>query len=161
MHISLLLCFWINPAFKLMNSYDLLLKMASVSEVYKTATVSQNWGWDGKNPLEVIMSSPHCSSWATYRLVPRTISKWLLNISKDGKATSSQGNLWKYSVILTAKCFLMFTGNTTFFVLACSHCLLSYNWGARKWAWFPFLYTLPSGIYTLINTTSESFLLQT
>lgn len=69
------------------------LKWPQVSKVYKTATASQNWGWGFKNSLEVILSNPCCSSKVTYSSLPR----WLLNISKDSEATSSQGNLWKYT----------------------------------------------------------------
>lgn len=40
----------------------------------------------------------------------------------------------------------MFTGNMTFFVFTCAHCLLFCHWGPKKWAWLCLLYTLPSDI---------------
>jgi len=50
---------------------------------------------------------PLCSSRATQRWLPKTVSRWLLNISRD--STTSLGNLCQCLVILTVKkWFLMF-----------------------------------------------------
>ena len=46
---------------------------------------------------------PPCSGRATYSSLPRTVSRWLLNMSKDGDSTVSLGNLCQYSVPLTVK----------------------------------------------------------
>lgn len=57
---------------------------------------------------------PPCpwSSKATQNWLPRTISKSLLRISKEGDHTTSLGNLCQYSVTYTAlKCFLIFGRN--------------------------------------------------
>ncbi|KAK4818676.1 hypothetical protein QYF61_017421 [Mycteria americana] len=43
---------------------------------------------------------PPCSSGATYSQLPRTMSRQLLNISKDGDSTTSLGNLCQGSVTL-------------------------------------------------------------
>jgi len=45
------------------------------------------WGWKG--PLEVIWAKPGCSSRATYSWLPRTMSRWFLNISEKGNSTTS------------------------------------------------------------------------
>ena len=55
---------------------------------------------------------PPCSSRATYSWRPRTVPKWLLNISKDGDSTASLGSLCQCLVPPTVrKCFLMFREN--------------------------------------------------
>ena len=61
---------------------------------------------------------PWCSSRATWNWLPRTMSRRLLNFSKDGDTTASPGNLCQCSVTLSVtKCFLMFRGNLPCFSL--------------------------------------------
>lgn len=44
--------------------------------------------------------------------LPRSMSRWLLNISKEEDSTTSVGNLWKRLVTPSVKkCLLMFRGN--------------------------------------------------
>lgn len=50
--------------------------------------------------------------------MPRTMSKWLLSISKDGDFTISLGKFWQCSVTFAVtKCFLMFRGDFSHFSL--------------------------------------------
>ena len=50
--------------------------------------------------------------------LPRTASRWPLNISEDGDSTTSLGNLCQCLITLTGKkCFLMFRGNLLCFCL--------------------------------------------
>ena len=59
-----------------------------------------------------------CSSRATYSRLPRTMSRRLLNLPKDGDSTTSLGNLCQCLVTLTAKkCLLMFRANLLCFSL--------------------------------------------
>lgn len=48
-----------------------------------------------------------CSSRAAYSWLPRTMSRWLLNISKMRDYTPSLGNLCKYLVTLTVKHYFL------------------------------------------------------
>lgn len=51
----------------------------------------------------------HCTSRATSRQLLSTMSRWLLNISKVGKSTTSVGSLYLCLVtLIIKKCFLMF-----------------------------------------------------
>ena len=76
--------------------------MASVSKVYKIAIASQNGcGWKG--PMEVILYYLLSSSRASQSLLPRTVSRWLSSISKDGEATTSLGKLCQSSATFTVK----------------------------------------------------------
>ena len=60
-----------------------------------------------------------CSSRTTWSQLPRTISRWLLNVSKDGNPTIAVGNLCQCSVTLTVKkCFLIFRKNISFISLS-------------------------------------------
>ena len=53
---------------------------------------------------EVIWSKP-LPKQGHLELLPRTVSRWLLSISKDGDSTASLGSLLQCSVILTVKTF--------------------------------------------------------
>jgi len=53
---------------------------------------------------------PLCRSRVTYSRLHRTLSRWVLNISRDGDSTTSLGSLFQCSVTLRGKkFFLMFT----------------------------------------------------
>jgi len=55
-----------------------------------------------------LLVQPPCSSRDTYSSLPRIMSRWLLNVSKNGDCTTSPGNLCQCSATLTVrKCFLM------------------------------------------------------
>jgi len=61
---------------------------------------------------------PPCWSRVTYSRLHRTLSRQVLNISKEGDSTTSLGNLFQCSVTLRGKkFFLMFRGNFLCFSL--------------------------------------------
>jgi len=74
--------------------------------------------------VDVIWSNPPCSSRAIWNWLPRSMSRWLLSISKEGYFTTCLGNLSQCWVTLTVKkCFLLFRRHLLCSV--CSHCLWS------------------------------------
>jgi len=61
---------------------------------------------------------PHFQSSVTYSRLHRTLSRWVLNISREGESTSSLGSLFQGSVTLRGKkFFLMFKWNFLCFSL--------------------------------------------
>lgn len=61
----------------------------------------------------------------TYSILPRIVSRWLFNISREADSATSIGNLCQFSVsIRVKKFFLMFRWN----FLCCSLYLLPYHW---------------------------------
>ena len=55
---------------------------------------------------------PPCRSRVTYSRLHRTLSRWVLNISREGDSTASLGSLFQGSVTLRGKkFFLMFRWN--------------------------------------------------
>jgi len=55
---------------------------------------------------------PPCRSKVTYSRLHRTLSRWVLNMSREGDSTSSLGSLFQCSVTLRGKkFFLMFRWN--------------------------------------------------
>lgn len=80
-------------------------------------------------------SSNSLSSRATYSQLPRTLLRWLLNISKGGESTTSLCNLFWCSITFTVKkCFLI-SRHRTFCVSVCAHCLSPCHWAHLKRAW--------------------------
>ena len=95
------------PTQQARNTYKVLL--TSVSHSYTSLIESQN-GQGGKGPLEGIWSKP-CAQAGPLR----TMSRRLLNISKDGDSTTSLGNLCQCSAPHTVKkCSLMFSWKSAF-----------------------------------------------
>lgn len=67
-----------------------------------------------------------CSSKVTYRWLLRTVSRWLLQISKDEDSTTSLSNLCQCSITFTVKKrFLVFRRNVLCFISFVSLCLTS------------------------------------
>lgn len=66
-----------------------------------------------------------CPNRVTWSQLPRTVSRQLLNISKDENSMNSLGNLCQCPVILTVTCSLMFTGNHLCFSLCSLPLVLS------------------------------------
>lgn len=78
--------------------------------------------------------------------LPRTISRWILSMSKDRNYTTSPDNLcW---------CLVNFTGTTLFLILFqfCAHCP---HCAPLKWPWLTLL-TFPSGVYIYWKDPPES-----
>jgi len=76
----------------------------------RTVEVGRDLGGD-------LVQAP-CSTRATSSQLPRTVSRQLLNISKDGDSITSLGNLCQRLLTLTVKkCFLTFRGNLPCFGL--------------------------------------------
>ena len=85
---------------------------------------------------------PPCPSMATQSQLPRSTSRQLLTLSKDGKSTTSGVNLLQCSVTLREKkCFLMFRGN----ILCLSLCPvpLVLSLGSTRESLAPFSLHLP------------------
>jgi len=62
---------------------------------------------------------PPCRSRVTYSRLHRTVSRWVLSISREGDSTTSLGSLFQCSVTLRGKkFFLMFTRNFLFVPVA-------------------------------------------
>lgn len=76
-------------------------------------SLTQN-GWSWKGPLEVIWSIPSAQA-GSFR-VSYTMSKWLLNVFKDGDFTISLANTCQCSATFRVeKCFLMFRWHLQYF----------------------------------------------
>ena len=126
-------------------SEDLKTNITTESQNHKM--VDFGWGlWRSSGP------SP-CWSSAICSQLPRTVSRWLLCISKHGDFTTSLGNLHLCSFTLTLKmCLLMFRWN-----------LLCFNWcplplllplgTTEKSLALPFLHHPFRHLYTLIRST--------
>jgi len=110
-----------------------------------------------------------CSSRTTYSQLPRTVSRWLLNISKEGDSTASLGNLCQCSVT-AKKCFLMFRGNLLCLSLCPLPLVLSLGATEKSLALsslhppFRYLYTLlrhtpPSLLFSRLNSPSSHYFL--
>jgi len=50
-----------------------------------------------------------CRSRVTYSKLHSTLSRWVLNISREGESTTSLGSLFQCSVTLRGKFFLIFS----------------------------------------------------
>lgn len=74
--------------------------------------------------------------------LPRTIWRWLWNISKEGDCTTSMGNLCPQCLVTPA--LLMFRKHPR--VSACAHCLCSCHWAPLKRVGLHPLWALPPGI---------------
>jgi len=89
-------------------------------------------------------------------MLPRTMSRWLLNIAKEGDSVTSLGNLGQCSVILTMKKrFLMFRQN----LLCFSFCPLPPVLSLKR-AWPHPFSTFPSDISIHWWDSSQLSLLQ-
>ena len=86
---------------------------------YFQFTESQNHSMVGVGSDLCGSSSPTpCQSRVTYSRLHRTLSRWVLNISREGDATTSLGNLFQCSITLRGKkFFLMFRWNFLCFSL--------------------------------------------
>jgi len=63
-------------------------------------------------------AQPHCRSRVTYSRLHRTLSRQVLNISREGDSTTSLGSVFQCSVTLRGKkFFLMFRRNFPCFIL--------------------------------------------
>lgn len=106
----------------------------------------------GRNPH--LVQSP-CSRKATQNQFPRTMSKWILNISKGEDSTTSLGNLLQCSITVTVKkCFLMFEGLLCFSLCPLPLCCY---WAPLKRVCLCLLCTLPSGNYIHWRDSLETF----
>jgi len=86
-------------------------------------------------------------------MLPRTVSSWLLNISREG---GSLGNLFHCSITLTVKFFCMFVWN--FCVQVLGHYSFSYHCALPWRAWpHSFASHLPLDIYKHLSDLSSVF----
>lgn len=85
----------------------------------------------------------------TENQLPRTISRQILSISRDGESITFLGNMFKCLVTLTVE--------KHFQSAVFAHCLLYYDRALLKRAWFDSLCAISSGIYIHL-TISLSFL---
>lgn len=86
-------------------------------QVSNDLTQKQRMVEGGRNLWRSLYNTPAQTRLSNSQL-PRITSRWLLNISKDGKPTTSLGNLCQGSVTLRGKkCFLRFRGNHSCFRL--------------------------------------------
>ena len=100
-----------------------------------------------------------CSSRATWSRLPRTTSRWLLSISKDGNSTTPLGNLCQCSATLAGKkCFLMFRGNLLCFSLCPLPLVLALGTAEKSLAWLSL--SSPSSVYRHRWDPPEPSLLQ-
>ena len=98
---------------------------------------------------------PSCSSRVTWIRLPRTMSRWILNISKSGHSTTSLRNLCQCLITLTVKkCFLVFRQNLPCFSLCPLPLVLSPDTTENSLA--PSSLPLLSYLYTLIRS-SQAF----
>ena len=115
-----LICHWVHCLCK---------SGKQIQHTFKTTQRLRLEGNSGGHPVQ-----PHCSSRATYSQFPRTMTRQLLSISKDGDSTSSLGNLCQCLVTLIMKsCFLMSEGSSC--VSGGVNCFLSCYWEPRKRGW--------------------------
>ena len=108
--------------------------------------------WEG--PLESNESKP-CSGRVTHSKSPRTVSSWVLSISKDGDSTSPLVNLFQCSTTLTVKKVFFLCLNRISCVSVGAHCLWSCHWAPLRRAWLHSLYSFPIRyLNTLIRSRS-------
>jgi len=91
-------------------------------------------------------SPTHCPSRVTQSRLHRTMSRRVLNISREGDSTASLGSLCQGSVTLRGKKFFSCpTGTSSASV--CAHCPLSCHWAPLKGVWPLPPDTHPADIY--------------
>lgn len=91
-----------------------------------------------------------------YSRLPRVMSSWILNISKDNNSTTSLGNTFHCSTPLTVKKFLLFLSEF-FCISLCAHCFLSFPWTPMRRACLHLLY-FPHQVFTSIDNIPLRFL---
>ena len=79
--------------------------------------------------------------------VPKTVSRQLLIISKNGDSTTFLGNLCQCSVTLTVKKAFFSCSDRTSCVSGYAHHLWSCHWAPLRKAWLTHLHSLSLGIY--------------
>lgn len=84
--------------------FPLLSKFQHITQLHKC------WGWKRTTGSHLVQLL--CSHMFTYSWLPRAVSMWLFNISRDRDSVVSLDNQCQCSVTLTGKkWFLMFGGN--------------------------------------------------
>ena len=72
--------------------------------------ITECQGLEGTSVDQLVQ--PSCQSRVTYSRLHRTVSRLVLNISREGESTTSLGNLFQFSITLRGrKFFLMFRQN--------------------------------------------------
>lgn len=86
-----ILAFSLHPTFVLaQNYYPVSLLVITAGRLNDRIT---KWiRLEGTSGSHLVL--PHCSGRFTWNQLPRNVSKWLLNISKNGDSTTFTGNLF-------------------------------------------------------------------
>jgi len=99
---------------KMMEQHNLEVIIKQVEE--KNHRITECSGLEGTSVGHLVQ--PSCRSRTTYSRLHRTLSRWVLNISREGESTTSLGSLFQCSVTLRGKkFFLMFRQNFLCFSL--------------------------------------------
>lgn len=102
----------------------------------RTMITESQSSWEWKEALVVSLFNPLLKQGHPSQLL-RIISRWVLNISKDGDTTASLGSLFLCLVTLRVKkCFQMFWSSLLCFCLCLLPCILSLAPLKRAWPCF-------------------------
>jgi len=100
--------------------------------------------------------NPPAKERVTYSRLHRTVSRQVLNISREGESTTPLGSLFQCSVTLRVKkFFLMFRWNSC--VSLCALCPLSCRWAPLKRVWPHPPDIHPSDIYRHLEGALSAF----